>query len=294
LLIAVIYVVPAGIIQAITNQTIALNILAEFIIGYAVPGRPVANMIFKTYCFFTAYQANAFTVDLKLGHYMKIPPRVMFWAQMLGSIVCCFVVLGVQQWMIANVEDLCAPNQKDFFVCPSTTTFYTASLLWGAVGPQRLFSVGQIYSPLLWFFLIGFLLPFPFYYAARRYPRSFLRYVNFPVFFNGANALPPASGINYSSWFLVGFIFQFIMRRRHFRWWLRYNYLLSAAMDSGVAISLILIFFCLQMPRGGINLNWWGNTVWQKTADANGIAYIPLAPNTTFGPPPVGIPFCYY
>jgi OPT family oligopeptide transporter len=258
-----------------------------------LPGRPTATMIFKSYCFFTATQANAFTADLKLGHYMKIPPRAMFWSQMLGSIVCCFAVVGTQDWMVANIEGLCEPDQKDFFVCPSTTTFYTASLLWGAIGPRRLFSIGQIYSPLLLFFPIGFLLPFPFYYAARRYPRSFLRYINFPVFFNGASVLPPASGINFSSWFLAGFIFQYVLRRRYFRWWLRYNYILSGALDSGVGISLILIFFCLQFPRGGINLNWWGNTVWQNTADANGIPYIPLASGQTFGPPPVSIYFNY-
>jgi len=284
LLIATIYVVPAGIVQAITNQTIALNILAEIIVGYILPNNPTSMMIFKSYTYFTATQANAFTADLKLGHYMKIPPRAMFWAQMLGSIVCCFVILAVQNWMIDNVEGLCTPDQKDGFSCPSTTTFYTASLLWGAIGPQRLFSVGQLYSPLLWFFLIGFLLPFPFYYAARRYPRSWLRFVNFPVFFNGANAIPPASGINYSSWFVTGFIFQYVMRRKHFRWWLRFNYLLSAALDSGVAIGVILIFFCLQFPRGGVTLNWWGNTVWQNTADSNGVPFMTLAEGQTFGP----------
>jgi len=243
-------------------------------------------MLFKTYCFFTAGQANAFTGDLKLGHYMKIPPRVMFWSQMLGSIVCCFVVLGVQNWMIGNIDGLCQADQKAGFSCPGTNTFFVASLLWGVIGPARLFSIGQLYSPLLWFFFIGFLIPIPFYYAARRYPRSWLRYVNFPVFFNGANSIPPASGINYSSWFAVGFVFQYIMRRRHFRWWLRYNYLLSAALDSGVAIGLIIIFFCLQLPNGGFNLNWWGNTVWQNTADSNGVTFLKLADGQTFGPPP--------
>jgi len=264
-----------------------LNVLAEVIAGYILPGRPIAVMMFKAYCYYSAVQANTFTAALKLGHYMKVPPRAMFWAQLLGSIVCCFVSLGVQNWMVDNIDGLCSPNQPAGFTCNTTNTFFAASLIWGAIGLQRLFSPGQIYSQLLWFFPIGFLLPFPFYYAARRYPKSWLRYVNFPVFFGGTGALPPASGINYSAWFATGFIFQYFMRRRHFRWWLRYNYLLSAALDSGVAIGLVLIFFCLQLPRGGINFDWWGNTVWQKTADANEIPFMVLAEGRTFGPSPV-------
>jgi hypothetical protein len=64
LIIAVIFIVPSGMIQAITNQTIGLNVLSEFIIGYCLPGRPVAMMVFKSYCFFTVAQGNGFVTDL--------------------------------------------------------------------------------------------------------------------------------------------------------------------------------------------------------------------------------------
>ena len=65
--------VPIGIIQAITNQQVGLNVITELIIGYALPGRPVAMMMFKTWGYITMYQALQFTSDFKLGHYMKIP-----------------------------------------------------------------------------------------------------------------------------------------------------------------------------------------------------------------------------
>lgn len=35
-----------------------------------------------------------------------------------------------------------------------------------------------------------------------------MRYINVPVLLNGASYIPPATGINYSSWFIVGFIFR--------------------------------------------------------------------------------------
>lgn len=34
-------------IQAITNQQIGLNVITELIVGYALPGKPIAMMMFK-------------------------------------------------------------------------------------------------------------------------------------------------------------------------------------------------------------------------------------------------------
>ncbi|KAI6005109.1 OPT oligopeptide transporter [Pisolithus orientalis] len=284
LLLAALMSVPAGILQAITNQQIALNVMYELLGGYLLPGKPIAVMIFKAAAFAGTTQAVGFSGDLKLGHYMKIPPRLMFTAQVIAALVSSLVVISVQNWMFTNIVDICQPNQPDYFTCPSTTVFATSSLIWGGIGPQRLFSPGAMYSPLLWFFFIGAVLPIPFYYLARRFPLSYWRYINIPVLFAGIGAFPPATGINYSSWVLVGFIFQWFMRRYHFRWWMRYNYILSAGLDAGVAIGILFIFFALQMPKGGIQLNWWGNVAWQNTADALGTPMRTVAQGQTFGP----------
>ena len=60
-------------IQAVTNQQVGLNVITELIIGYALPGRPIAMMMFKTWGYITMVQALQFTQDFKLGHYMKVP-----------------------------------------------------------------------------------------------------------------------------------------------------------------------------------------------------------------------------
>ncbi|EIW77489.1 OPT oligopeptide transporter [Coniophora puteana RWD-64-598 SS2] len=288
LIIAFVYIVPIGMIQAITNQQVGLNVVTELIVGYALPGRPLAMMMFKTWGYITMAQALQFASDFKLGHYMKVPPRVMFWAQIVAAILAGTVQLGVQSWLFSNIKDLCSPDQADGFICPSTEVFGTASIIWGAIGPQRQFSSGQIYNGLMWFFLIGAACPFVAWLVSLKWPNSFIRYVNFPVIFTGTGLIPPASAVNYVSWGIVGFIFQYLIRRRHFSWWTKYNYVLSAALDSGLAIGIVLIFFCLQYPRNGtIGQNniakWWGNTVFLKTADANAAALWPI-PEQGFGP----------
>lgn len=53
------YIIPIGMIQAITNQQVGLNVITELIIGYALPGRPIAMMMFKTWGYTTMGQGNS-------------------------------------------------------------------------------------------------------------------------------------------------------------------------------------------------------------------------------------------
>ncbi|KAG9312692.1 OPT oligopeptide transporter protein-domain-containing protein [Chiua virens] len=232
LLISFFYVIPVGMIQAITNQQVGLNVITELIVGYALPGRPIAMMMFKTWGYITMAQALTFSADFKLGHYMKIPPRSMFWAQVVATMIAGTVQLGVQAWMFTNVPDMCSPKQKDGFICPSTEVFGTASIIWGVISPARVFSPGQNYSSLTYFFLVGAICPVAAYLIHLKWPHSLIRYINFPVIFSGMGAIPPANAVNYVPWAIVGFIFNFWIRRRHFSWWTKYN--LPAERDDWV------------------------------------------------------------
>ncbi|KAJ3824187.1 OPT oligopeptide transporter protein-domain-containing protein [Lentinula raphanica] len=268
ILLPVIYILPSGFIYAMTGQGITLNIVAQIIPGTLLPGNPMANMVFKAYSVQTLSEATSFVQDLKLGHYIKIPPRATFLVQLVSTILASFVQVGVKQWIFANVPDICQPDQKSQLTCPHNQVFFTASAIWGLIGPTRQFGTGSPYHPHLYAIAIGAVLPIPFWLWQRRYPGSWIRYVSTPVILNGVSAIPPATGINYSSWFAFGFVFQYLIRKRNFAWWAKFNYVTSAALDCGTVISLIFIFFTLQFPKAGsIFVNWWGNTVYTNTAD---------------------------
>ena len=78
----------------------------------------------------------------------------------------------------------------------------------GLIGPTRQFGSATIYHGYLWALPVGALLPVLFWWWQRRFPNTRLKYINTAVFLNGTTLIPPATGINYSSWFLVGFIFR--------------------------------------------------------------------------------------
>ena len=73
------------ILWFIIVQQPGYDIIAQFIIGYVLPGKPIANLLFKIYGRISTVHALSFLSDLKLGHYMKIPPRCMYTAQVISS-----------------------------------------------------------------------------------------------------------------------------------------------------------------------------------------------------------------
>lgn len=68
-------------------QQPGLNIITEYIIGLILPGKPLANVTFKTYGYISMAQALTFLSDFNLGHYMKIPPKSMFITQVIFFLV---------------------------------------------------------------------------------------------------------------------------------------------------------------------------------------------------------------
>jgi OPT family small oligopeptide transporter len=284
ILIPIVWLIPIGIIQGITNVQLGLNVLTEFIIGYMVPGRPLAMMMFKTYGYICMGQALYFAQDLKLGHYMKVPPRVMFSSQVIASVWSAILQIAVMNWALANIPDICTPDQANSYTCPGTRVFYTASVVWGVIGPARIFSGTAMYSSLQWFWLVGLVTPIITWLLARRWPKSMWRYISTPVIYGGQGMLPPATVYIYLCWGIVGVIFNFFIKRRYTGWWLQYNYITSAALDCGLIISTLVIFFTLYMTSAD-HPSWWGNTTALHTADLTIKAIKShVAPGETFGP----------
>ena len=168
--------------------------------------------------------------DLKFGHYMKIPPRNTFIAQLSAMLVASAAQLGVKTLLFANVPDMCAPQQQNFLTCGTTRVYFTANIIWyvshpsqltcrGLVGPRKMYGSGAIYNGQTFAALAGALAPVPIWLWVRRRPRSWLRNVNLPVALNGVLFIPPATGVNYASWLLVGGVFQSYLRRMRFAWW---------------------------------------------------------------------------
>ena len=285
LIIAIIFLLPVAIIYAKTNIAVGLNVVTEFIVGYVLPGRPIAMMLFKTFGYITNNQAVTFVQDMKLGHYMKIDPRTLFWAQFAATIWGSLVQIAVLEWAYGAIDNLCAADQKNHYTCPNGKVFFNASIIWGVIGPQRQFSHGQIYYGLLFFFIIGAVTPVINWLILKKWPNSPVKYLHWPVFFSGTGYIPPATPYNYTSYCAVGLFFGWWIKKKWFHWWSKYNYSLSAGLDIGLAWCSLIIFLCLSLTNTDFP-SWWGNDVINTTLDTQVVTNIRhiLKEGEAFGP----------
>ncbi|KAI5467679.1 OPT oligopeptide transporter protein-domain-containing protein [Mariannaea sp. PMI_226] len=283
IVLCLIFVVPIGIIRAMTGVEVTLNVLAEFIGGSWVEGNALAMCFFKTYGYVTCAHALSFSNDLKLAHYLKIPPRFTFWAQMVPTIISTFICVSIVQYQV-NLKDVCTEKAPYRFFRPGINTFFTAAVLWGTVGPRRMWGVGGQYTETLVGFPLGVLVTMILWWLGRKYPNNkIIRNAHPVVIFTGGliwapyniSYIWPAVPIGWLSWVYI--------KSRYLGFWSKYNFVISAAFSAGIAISALVIFFALQYK--GIELNWWGNNIAFKGCEGSGACTLEqLRDGEYFGP----------
>ncbi|CAI5759167.1 unnamed protein product [Candida verbasci] len=244
-----VFLIPLVSVSARTMFSLALNVLVELIIGYAIPGNGLALAFIKALGTQTDSQAFNWVNSLKIAQYSKVPPRALFRCQMLSTLISLFIQLGILNFQISSVKDFCLPTNEAKLYCASATTFYTASVQWGVIGPKKIFD--GLYP----IFACGFLIWAP----------TNLAYVTGGLY--------------------VGYAFMHYIRKRFRAWWAKYNYIFASAIGAGNAFSAIIIFFAVQYhPK---DISWWGNTVSYGGYEGFPAAHLNAtlqAPDGYFGP----------
>ncbi|KLP14582.1 sexual differentiation process protein isp4 [Fusarium fujikuroi] len=284
LALAILFTIPTGIIFATTGIEVEFNVLAEFIGGAWQPGNALAMNFFKGFGYVTVAHALDFANDLKLGHYLKIPQRQTFWCQTVATVVSAFVCTAVMNFQILNIPDICQPTQKDRFTCPGVESYFTAAVLFGSLAPQRVFGEGGLYTALLAAFPVGLAFPVIYYYATRKLPKThWLTKLHPVVIFSGGHIWSPYNLAYVWPAVIPGWISWVIVRKRYLQFWGKYNYVLSAAWQTGIALAAVVIFFAVSYH--GASINWIGNSA-DSGCEAETCTRLKVPNGTFFGPQP--------
>lgn len=251
-----IFLIPICIIYSTTGFALTMNVLTELIIGYALPGNGLALNTLKSLSRNIDNQAETYISDQKLAHYAKIPPRAIFRGQIISTFIQIFVALGVINWQIANIPNICTSEAENKFTCPKETNFYSAGVFWGVIGPKKVFS--ELYPILQWTFLIGFLAVIPCILIKKKFSKR-MRWFSPTLIIGGMLQYAPYNLSYVTTGLYVSFTFMYYIKSRYTSWWEKYNYVLAAAFSSAVAFSAVIIFFSVKYhPK---SLDWWGNNI---------------------------------
>ena len=86
---------------------------------------------------------------------------------MFAALVSTLVCTATLNYQMTKTPDIRTPEQKDHSTS-AISGFFAASIIWGTL---KVFA-GVIYNGLLWWFLVGAILPVPFYFLGRKWKIS--------------------------------------------------------------------------------------------------------------------------
>jgi OPT family small oligopeptide transporter len=313
LIIAVnlVFAVPLSFLSATTGTNLGLGSLIQIITGFLLPNNPNAFLFGQTLgSWALAGYGDNYVQDQKMAHYCKIAPRAVFRSQIGTIIITCFVAVATQNFILSNVEGLCTPDQPSRFTCANDgAPLYSNSLMWGLLGSERMFN--SVYPLFKWCFLIGAAIAVIFLAGqglgpkylpgvrdrmrTRMSPERFhtldrtlfrfiasLMWLNPVLIIQGIQHWAPSNLAYKTPGFILSYIFMYWLPRHRLAWWSKYNYVLSAALTAGLAVSALIMFFAVGYhPK---SLKWWGNTVSTAGIDGQQVGWIPIPDKGFFGP----------
>jgi len=199
--------------------------------------------------------------DLKFAQYAHLCPRATFTFQMVGTIVGAIFSYIMMSTITTNQRDtLLSIEGTSTWSGNAVQTFNSQSIAWGGLA-QPLFSAGGRYQWVTFCLLVGFVIPIPFWLIHKYYPRLRLDYWNTAIIASFIGLLNAGINSVTTAWFVIGFISQFYARRYKPDWFIKYNYILSAAMDGGTQVLMFVLSFAVFGGAGKAHQfpPYWGN-----------------------------------
>ena len=139
------FAIAVSIIKGISGYIPVTVVLYEVLFNAMQPGKPIAALVFKGFAGGIIDGLPILTETHKLGHYMKIPPRVRFFYILYTTLLISVITWACINIMSSNLTDFCQPTQPHLFTCPGTRYFASATFLYSGVGLQRILGSGQMY-----------------------------------------------------------------------------------------------------------------------------------------------------
>ncbi|KAJ4128532.1 hypothetical protein NW765_012918 [Fusarium oxysporum] len=241
----VVFLIFFGAQYAITGFGFNLQPIFQMLAGYMFPGRPLANMYFTSYTYNALSQGFLLLRDLKLAQQNKLSPKATFTTQVIG---CILGALLNYVMMISIVDNQAAilksAEGTNVWSGAQVQQFNTLAIAW-SIAP-KMFSIGARYEWVTIAYLIGFAAPLPFYIAHKFFPHiRIFSYLNIPIILWYLGYLFVGLNASVTSYFILGAFGQFYLRRYRPEWFVKWNYLISAALDGGTQVMVFIATFAV-------------------------------------------------
>ncbi|VEU21697.1 DEKNAAC102745 [Brettanomyces naardenensis] len=226
--------------------------------------KPLANMYFTLYGYNSVGQAFLLLNDLKVGQYVKLPPRDTFFAQILGTLIGAIFNYIMMNSIVNSQFDLLKDIEATSVVWSGQNVqqYNTQGIAWGALS-KEMFGIHGTYHMVPLALVIGFFLPIPFYLMHRFRPRWGFDKVNTPLMVWYIGWLCVGVNSSITCFFIAAIASQWFLRKYKPIYFKKYNYVVSAGLIGGAQVAIFILSFTI-FGAGGPNTShnfprWWGN-----------------------------------
>lgn len=235
--------------------------IARMLGAALIKGKPHANMYFTLYAYNVTEQGRSMARDLKMGQYTKLPPRVTFTMQCVGAVIGALLNLVVMRVVIESNRDILLSVQgTNVWSGAAVQAFNSDAITWGALA-EHLYAPNTRYGIVPLSILIGLLLPVPFWLFHRRYTRFGFDSVITPMICTYVGGLNVGINSAIFTTFMLAVFSQYYLRKYRPRWFRKYNFLVSAALDGGTEVMVFVYSFAfggaggrvIDFPRWALN-----------------------------------------
>lgn len=201
-------------------------------------------MYFTVFGFNGVQQGQWLARDLKIAQLIHLSPKATFTAQMLGAVIGGVLNYIMMRTIVSNqFEILTSIQGSNIWSGQNVQQYNTLAIAWSMAADM--FSIGARYEWVTISYFLGFLAPLPFWLLHRYTKKEIFEYFNLSIILWYMGWL--FVGINSSifSYFVIGFLAQWWVRKWHPRLFVKYNYLVSAALDGGTQVLVFLLSFAV-------------------------------------------------
>ncbi|PPR06785.1 hypothetical protein CVT24_011285 [Panaeolus cyanescens] len=242
---------------------VATNQLMKMVAGAINPGRPVANLYFSMWSHDVVSTSINLAGDLKMGQYLKIPPRVMFltqiWGTILGAIINYVVMVSVVD---AQREVLLSPTGTNVWSGQQPQSLNSAAVTWSLA--KELYGFNGPYWIVPMSLVIGMVPTTLQWLICKRWPKIGpveVQSVMLPIIYQYSAWMSVGVNSTITSSIIVGLVSQLWLRRYHPGWYKKYNYILGGALDGGAQVMIFVLSFAV-FGASGVERpfpSWAGN-----------------------------------
>jgi len=219
-------------------------------------------MYFTVFGYNGVIQGQLLLRDLKLAQLAHLSPKATFSGQILGTVIGAIFNYIMMQSIVDNqAKVLTSVEGTNVWSGQNVQQYNTLAVAWSIAA--NTFSVGARYQWVTISYLLGFIVPVPFYIIYRYTKIEFFKYINLSIILWYMGWLVVGVNASIFSFFILGFLAQWYLRKYHPALFVKYNYIVSAALDGGTQVVVFILSFAVFGGSGTEHdfPGWGGNNV---------------------------------